>query len=135
MGVNEADRVVVNKIYVGRATLFGLLYGLLMGIVVGVFAVASILFGDYSIEIPGFVGAGALMIFIGVIVFYTISGVIMFFASSLVYNIIALTSVKMHFNFGKYMIASSAGKVAVNKGKGVKPVVIKGASSAGVQAK
>jgi hypothetical protein len=133
MSVNEADRVVLNKVYVGRAALFGLIYGLVFGLIAGVFAAISIVLGSSSFSIPGVESAGAFMVFIAVVIFYTLSSLVGFAIGALLYNLIALVGVKMHFNLGKYMIASSA-KVAV-KSKGVRPAVVKDSSSAGVQVK
>ena len=124
MGVNEADRVIINKVYVGRAALFGLIYGLLMGLLVGIFMAASVMFSNSSVSVPGFAGAGALTIFIGVVILYTLGSVVMFFASALIYNIIALTGIKIHFNLGKYMIVPSVVKVIAKSAGEIKPVAV-----------
>ncbi len=124
MSVNEADRFVLNKIYVGRATLFGLVYGLVFGLIFGAFSAISIMIGGASVEIPGLIGAGAFMVFLIVVIFYTVGSLVGFAAGALLYNLISLVGVRMHFNLGRYMIVPSAGNVVVQKSKDVKPVTI-----------
>jgi hypothetical protein len=113
--VNEADRFVLNKIYVGRATLFGLVYGLIIGLIVGI--IMAIL-GLVGVGVTGVDGYGLIggnstfMMFVTPILAYTVGGVIGGLVSALLYNLVSLVGVKVHVNLGKHMIAPKTVKVA-----------------------
>lgn len=128
--VNEGDRYVLNKVYVGRAMLFGLVYGLIIGLVVGILIAVLGLVGvdTSSLEMVG-IGGGAFMMFVMPIVFCTAGGVIIGLIGSLLYNLVALVGIKLHINLGKYMIAAKP----IVKPAVVKPVTA--SSGVGVQVK
>src|SRR3990167_6315007 len=106
--MNPTERVEVRKIYVGRASLFGLLYGLIMGIIIGIFLFVGILLGSDGVSIFGVavkasVGMGFLLL-IGSVIFYSVIGCIACAVWAIVYNLIAGIGGMMHLGLAEHVV-------------------------------
>lgn len=105
--MEEIQRVQLKKIYIWRATLFGLLYGLVSGVVLAVVSNLLIFFGFKNMHILGqnivnvTVGLIAVVTVLLILIF-AIIGAIVFLLGSLVYNIVSKFGSKIHLEFMDY---------------------------------
>jgi len=107
----EVERVKLKKIYVWRATLFGLLVGSIVGLIL---AIITFLFGTLlastSIGLVSFGGqaighllaGSAASIAVAVLFSIAFSGAASCFVGSILYNISASFGAKLHFDFMSY---------------------------------
>ena len=126
------ERIEVRKIYLGSATLFGLVYGLVIGII---FAIIVLILGFSNIiAITGIFtasfnsGAGLLdnltsdiFTFSGVsLLVIAIGGLILGFIGALVYNLVAMIGGKLHLGLAEYERGIKVVNVAAKKTPSIK---------------
>lgn len=96
----EHERVILRKVYVWRATLFGLLYGLLFGALFITTALGTIQYVSQAREIPTPWASGTDLVFFGavftlVFAFLSCVGIII---AVLMYNVIAKMGGALHLD-------------------------------------
>lgn len=117
--MGESERIIVKKIYVGRAALFGLYYGILMGLLMAVLLplIISTLIGALTPDIGASgssggsspfgtgnaIGAGSLVLsalYFGLVVVFSVIGSVFF---AVVYNIVSKVNGSMHVDLEEYV--------------------------------
>lgn len=114
--MGEMARIEVRKIYAGRAAVFGLFYGIVIGLISGLFIFILLITAGTgainSINKAGsvvgsqplpLVGVGeAFLVFIIVVLIYSIGSCILFCVSALIYNLISKIGGPIHFGLVEY---------------------------------
>ncbi len=101
------ERIVLRKIYVWRAALFGLAYGFFLGLVLVIpFYIVMIMTGEsYFSDVSGInsliLESTFIFSFI-ILFFYTLISGVMFAISALVYNLISKTGLRIHLGLAEY---------------------------------
>ena len=130
--MQATERIVVSKIYVGSAALFGLLYGLVIGLIM----VIIFLIGGLT----GFQGEGSFLanlipfggfyvLAIAILVFYVIGGLIAMVISALLYNLVAKLGGKLHIGLAEYEKKVEP----MNAMKAAKNVQVKAGTGSGIK--
>ncbi|MEK6889486.1 MAG: hypothetical protein AABW80_05260 [Nanoarchaeota archaeon] len=106
--MGEVERIILKRIYVGKASLFGLYYGAFTGLIIGFIAFLAVFIsnrletwlGD-MVNMSGF----ALAFILAVIIFIsvTVIGLIGAFLAVLIYNIVASLGGEINFDLEEYV--------------------------------
>lgn len=115
--MGQIERIEVMRIYLGTAVKLGLLYGLLIGLIVGISLLSMNLFSGsdpaptnlmfFSIEVPGGVILGALLLVVG----FVATGALGIVLVSLFYNLSAKLGGRLSFGLIEHMAVSKPAKV------------------------
>lgn len=112
------ERIEVRKFYAGRAAVFGLFYGIVIGLISGLFIfILMITVGSATIDsfnkvavlagsqpLP-IIGVGeAFLVFIIIVLVYSIASCILFCVSALIYNLIAKIGGPIHLGLVEYEV-------------------------------
>ncbi|MBI3334758.1 hypothetical protein HYZ97_04700, partial [Candidatus Pacearchaeota archaeon] len=102
----EVERIVIKRLYIGRAALFGLLYGAFLGIIMALVILASA-FASSNVEGyaflaeflgPGFIFILAFLVLIACAVLSCIGAVL----TAVLYNLVSRFGGSMHLDLGEY---------------------------------
>jgi|GEM_PF-6290293 len=104
-------RVIVRKVYTGKAALFGLLYGALSGVVLGSVFYLMLLFGlsavSDSFNLPVNAGIELFFAVILLIFLYTIACCFFAIISAALYNLISRMGGGVHLSLADYEYIST----------------------------
>ena len=106
--MGEVERIILRRLYIGKASLFGLYYGAFTGLILGAIAFLAVLVSNRfetwlgeTLNMSGF----ALAFILAVIIFIsiTIIGLISAFLAVLIYNIVASFGGEINFDLEEYI--------------------------------
>tara|TARA_B100000315_G_C14236570_1_gene433418 strand:+ start:285 stop:605 length:321 start_codon:yes stop_codon:yes gene_type:complete len=103
--MGQRERIIVRKIYLGSAAMFGLYYGLIIGLLAGGFVlIASLLMpSSGGLGVSGALGGFGIVTAGIVFVIYTVAGIVGSVISALLYNIISKIGGSIHVDLEEHV--------------------------------